>query len=248
VRRTSVISHYGFKTLCYGVVLPGPDIAAQGRDVMKSVRDAGFEIGVHCYDHVLWQDNVANRNLEWTRNQMALAIEAFRRVFEEAPKVHGAAGWQMNEFVPSLEREFGFEYASDTRGTRPFFPATATGRPVCIQLPTTLPTFDELLGTEGCTAENIDEALFRRTIASAQSDHVFTLHAELEGMRLKESFARLLSRWRAAGFELCSMRAFFEGLALETVPLGAIVYESIEGRSGLLATESPLATSQGISP
>ena len=52
VRRTSVVSHYGWRTLLYGTLLPGPQIGARAGDVMRSVRDAGFEVGVHCYDHV----------------------------------------------------------------------------------------------------------------------------------------------------------------------------------------------------
>ncbi len=35
VARTSVLKHYGLKTLLYGVLLPGPDIGTQGGDVMR---------------------------------------------------------------------------------------------------------------------------------------------------------------------------------------------------------------------
>ncbi|MGB6450847.1 MAG: hypothetical protein WBE92_08855, partial [Steroidobacteraceae bacterium] len=58
VRRTSVTSHYGLRTLLYGTLLPGPRIGARAGDVMRAVRDAGFEVGVHCHDHVRWQDGV----------------------------------------------------------------------------------------------------------------------------------------------------------------------------------------------
>ena len=48
-----------------------------------------------------------------------------------------------------------------------------------MQLPTTLPTLDELIGVDGA-----DEGNVARGAARAQRrrhDHVFTLHAELEG-------------------------------------------------------------------
>ncbi|HVR92744.1 MAG TPA: 4-deoxy-4-formamido-L-arabinose-phosphoundecaprenol deformylase, partial [Casimicrobiaceae bacterium] len=38
VRRTSVVTHYGVKTLLYGTMLPGPDIGRRAGDVMRSVR------------------------------------------------------------------------------------------------------------------------------------------------------------------------------------------------------------------
>ena len=46
VKRTSVVEHYGIKTLMYGTLLPGPDIGRRAGDVMRRVRDEGFEIGM----------------------------------------------------------------------------------------------------------------------------------------------------------------------------------------------------------
>lgn len=42
VRRTSVITHYGLKTLLYGTLLPGADIGRECAGEMRAVRDAGF--------------------------------------------------------------------------------------------------------------------------------------------------------------------------------------------------------------
>ncbi len=60
VRRTSVVEHYGIRTLLYGTLLPGPRIDRKGAAVMRAVHAAGFEVGVHCHDHVRWQDTVAH--------------------------------------------------------------------------------------------------------------------------------------------------------------------------------------------
>src|SRR5215470_9174473 len=75
VSRTSVLSHYGLRTLLYGTLLPGPDIGRRCRDVMRSVRDAGFEVGIHTWDHVKWQDGVEGAGAEWTGWQMSLACQ-----------------------------------------------------------------------------------------------------------------------------------------------------------------------------
>src|SRR5512146_1224062 len=73
VSRTSVVEHYGIKTLLYGTLLPGPDIGRKCTDIMRSVRDAGFEVGIHCYDHIRWQDHVANKDADWTKREMQRA-------------------------------------------------------------------------------------------------------------------------------------------------------------------------------
>src|SRR5580693_9558439 len=67
VARTSVLRHYGLKTLMYGVLLPGPDIGREAGAEMRSVYDDGFEVGLHTYDHVRWQDYVATATPAWTR-------------------------------------------------------------------------------------------------------------------------------------------------------------------------------------
>jgi peptidoglycan/xylan/chitin deacetylase (PgdA/CDA1 family) len=54
VSRTSVLEHYGLRTLMYGTLLPGPDIGRREAAVMQSVRAAGHEVGIHCWDHIRW--------------------------------------------------------------------------------------------------------------------------------------------------------------------------------------------------
>src|SRR5450432_3402780 len=66
VARTSVLKHYGLKTLLYGVLLPGPHIGRSGGAEMRSVHEAGFEVGLHTYDHVRWQDYVVKATSAWT--------------------------------------------------------------------------------------------------------------------------------------------------------------------------------------
>jgi undecaprenyl phosphate-alpha-L-ara4FN deformylase len=244
VARTSVLKHYGLKTLLYGIVLPGPDIGREAGAVMRSVRDAGFEVGLHTYDHVRWQDHVAKASAAWTRIEFERGMNAFERVFGTYPKSHAAAGWQINAHALELEREYGLSYASDTRGRTPFWPLLPQGPSTCPQLPTTLPTFDELLGRDGIDESNIADAVFRLsgTTPGAPRDdqlHVFTLHAELEGMRLLGPFEALLQSWQAAGAKISALAAIRE-LGLQwPVPDQAVMMGEIPGRSGLLAVQPP---------
>ncbi len=158
VARTSVLKHYGLKTLLYGVLLPGPDIGRSAGAVMRSVSDAGFEVGLHTYDHVRWQDYVATATPAWTRVEFERGLKAFERVFGFLPQSHAAAGWQINAHALELEQEYGLRYASDTRGGPPFLPLLANGVSSCPQLPTTLPTFDEILGVGGVDESSVAES------------------------------------------------------------------------------------------
>ena len=199
VKRTSVVEHYGIKTLMYGVLLPGPHIGRRCRSFMHEIARSGFEVGVHTYDHIKWQDGVAGASEPWTRRELTLALDEFVEVFGQRPVVHGAAGWQMNAYVPALEQELGFRYASDTRGVSPFVPLVAGAEVAVPQLPTTLPTLDELIGRPDLEGVDPVDHLLALTAGDAERDHVFTLHAELEGGAYLESFERLLRIWHSRG-------------------------------------------------
>ena len=163
VQRTSVVKHYGVRTLLYGTLLPGPDIGRRAGDVMRAVRDTGHETGIHCYDHVRWQDGVAGADLRWTQQQMTLACERYTDIFKEAPRTHGAAGWQMNVHALRLTQRLGFDYCSDGRGRYPHLPVWRAELIRCPQFPTTLPTLDELIGTDGVSVENVAAHLLTLT-------------------------------------------------------------------------------------
>ncbi|MBI3480853.1 MAG: 4-deoxy-4-formamido-L-arabinose-phosphoundecaprenol deformylase [Nitrosomonadales bacterium] len=235
VSRTSVVEHYGIKTLLYGTLLPSPDIGKKCADIMRMVRTAGFEVGIHCYDHIRWQDYVADQDEEWTRRELQRAVDRYTEIFGEAPHAHAAAGWQMNRHALRLMQRFGFKYSSDTRGTHPFIPTWQAEIIACPQLPTTLPTLDELMNRDGITLENIAQHILRLTENASQSGHVFTLHAELEGGKWLPIFEQLLQGWQDQGYELVSMQQYLQGLDVAALPRHEMVMREVEGRIGKLA-------------
>jgi hypothetical protein len=79
-------------------------------------------------------------------------------------------------------------------------------------------------------------------------EHVYTLHAELEGMKLAGAFEKLLAGWKDQGYQLVAMRDLVLGREPFTLPMHEVVSGSVAGRSGTLATQgkpflAPLATS-----
>ena len=237
VRRTSVVSHYGPVTLLYGTVLPGPDIGRRCADTMRAVRDAGFEVGIHTHDHIKWQDGVADADAQWTQQQMELACDRFRDIFGADAKVHGAAGWQMNRHAYRLTQQLGFDYSSDTRGTRPFVPIYNAEIVACPQLPTTLPTLDELIGVDGITADNVADRLLEMSGDALEGGHVYTLHAELEGLKLLPVFERLLQGWMQMNYQLVSLGDYFGELPNKDLPRHDVTVGELPGRSGTLSLQ-----------
>jgi peptidoglycan/xylan/chitin deacetylase (PgdA/CDA1 family) len=203
---------------------------------MRTVRDAGFEVGVHTWDHIRWQDNVCQRDAVWTRQEMVLAVARFEEIFGHKPLVHGAAGWQMNDAAYAQEKELGFGYASDGRGGAPFQPIDSHGADMGVpQIPTTLPTLDELIGIDGWHAGNVHEHLLKLTATPPEYDHVYTLHSELEGMKMLATFDRLLSGWKQQGYQLVACRDLHATLDRQALERRQPKMGELPGRSGLVA-------------
>ena len=49
---------YGLRTVLSGTLLPARPIALAFPEVMRDLKRSGFEVGVHGYDHVRWQDQL----------------------------------------------------------------------------------------------------------------------------------------------------------------------------------------------
>lgn len=234
VSRTSVLEHYGLRTLLYGTLLPGPDIGRRCAPLLREVATRGFEVGVHCWDHNAWQDRLASAGDDFACRQLQQAQQRFTEIFGRPAHIHGAAGWQMNDAALRCAEQLGFTVLSDTRGGAPFRPVVAGRVLDCVQLPTTLPTLDELMGRDDPAGADPVAWLLRLTAAAA-TDQVYTLHAELEGRRLAGWFERLLQGWRDQGHAFATLGQLADSLDWPALPARPLRLGSVDGRAGTLA-------------
>lgn len=209
--------------------LPGGDIGRSCRAALREVRQAGFETAIHAFDAVRWTHSVENANEEWTRNQMQLACEAFLEIFDESATAHGAVGWQMNRHAFRLTQRLGFRYCSDTRGTFPFMPVRDAEIMACPQVPTTLPTFEELIGRDGITVKEVPQRLLQLSENPPATGHVFTLRAEL-GMEFVTVLDELLAGWRAQGYTPVALEDCIVNADLARLPRHNVIAGIIPGR------------------
>ena len=224
----------------YGTVLPAPDIGRRCAEIMRRVRDAGFEVGIHAWDSARWRETAAASDERWTFGQMKRAADRFEEIFGTPSQVHGAAGWQMNTHAYRLTQRLGFEYCSDTRGYHPFVPVVNAELVACPQIPTTLPALDELLARDGMSPANAAALLVKATrTLPAPAGHVYTLSAELEGMALLPLFEQILQAWRADGMELLSLNAYFAAARAAPLPRHRVRIGRLDGFADALALQGP---------
>jgi peptidoglycan/xylan/chitin deacetylase (PgdA/CDA1 family) len=243
VSRTSVVQLYGIRTLLNGTLLPAPHIGRRNGDAMRAVRDAGFEVGIHCYNHYRWQDHLQRMDLASVRAEFGAARAEFSRIFGGEAQTAGAAGWQSNSNSREVYDEAGLLYSSDTRGALPFFPRIGGKVYRTLEIPSTLPTLDELMGRPEHPDSSIPGYLL--SLLDPGRLNVFTLHAEIEGMGRRELFRQFMKACRGAGVEFVRLDDAARQLLSHRAAIPACdqAMGTIDGRSGLVATQAAVAGS-----
>ena len=217
--------------------LPGSDIGRRCADAMRAARSAGFETGIHAFDRARWRGTARSADATWTQREMQHACERFQEIFREPALTHAAADWQMNRHAYRLTQRLGFRYCSDTRGTCPFVPVCNAEIIACPQLPTTLPTLDELIGVNGVTTDDAVDHMMRLSAVPSPAGHVYTLRAEREGLKLAPVFDKLLIGWRAQGYAPVALRDFADDINMARLPRHCVVDGNIPGRAATLARQ-----------
>jgi undecaprenyl phosphate-alpha-L-ara4FN deformylase len=238
VSRTSVVKLYGVRTLLNGTVLPAPHIGRRNASTLRLVRDSGFEVGIHCYNHYRWQDYVQKMSLARIREEFMAARTEFLRVFATEAQTAGAAGWQSNARSRQVYDEANLLYASDTRGAFPFCPRIEGKVFQTLEIPSTLPTFDELLGRP----EYPESRIVPHYLSLLREDrpNVFTIHAEIEGMGHRTLFRALLAACRERGVQFIRLDELARELLADraSIPGCDQRLAEIDGRSGLVAVQA----------
>ncbi len=237
VSRTSVVSAYGIRTLLNGVLLPGPHVGRRNEAIMRKTRDLGHEVGIHCYDHIRWQDGLAKMSRNEIYEEFGKARREFERIFNRPSTTAGAAGWQANSFSLAAYDDAGLLYASDARGSHPFYPRIGSTVYKTVQIPSTLPTLDELLGRPEYPEERIVGHYL--SLLRPGTLNVFTIHAEIEGMSKMPLFRILLEAIKQKTVQVVTLEAWARRLHDNPshVPVCDLIQGTIDGRSGTLSLQ-----------
>jgi peptidoglycan/xylan/chitin deacetylase (PgdA/CDA1 family) len=231
--RNKAPSAYGIKTMLYGTLLPAPMIAASFPDILRRVEQKGHEVGIHCWDHVKWHDYLPWLPKPVTVMELGQASALFEEIFGHRTRTTAAPGWTVSAASLEIQDAMQLSYCSDSRGRAPFYPVIDGRRYRTLQIPTTWPTADELLGENGITAETINDHYLTLVKPGL---NVHTIHAEVEGRGLADCFADLLERLLAGGARFITLAEAAEQFGRHAVTAPLAMGE-LPGRAGDVALQ-----------
>jgi undecaprenyl phosphate-alpha-L-ara4FN deformylase len=236
--RTNPLRIYGLKTLLCGTFLPPPIIGELAPALLQEIVDAGHELGLHGFDHVLWQDRLEGLAEVAIAREVEGAIATYMNVLKASPLSFAAPGWQANGASLAVLDRQGFLYCSDTRGAFPFMPTVHGHVYQTLQIPTTLPTLDEVLGRDGLRGERVNDFFLSHLRLDRLNVH--TIHAEVEGRTYLNLFESLLNRFEVQGVayvKLCDVAKALLHQGPDHLPHAVIQPRPIPGRAGEVACQ-----------
>jgi undecaprenyl phosphate-alpha-L-ara4FN deformylase len=232
--RTRASALYGWDILLKGTLWPGPVIGQKLESVILATARAGHEVGLHAWDHHAWQSRLDRMDSAAIHRTLSLGVELLTRILGRPPACSAAPAWKSNDLVLREKTKFAFVYNSDCRGESVFYPLVGGEALPQPQIPTTLPTYDEVIGRRGISDINFND--FILSLLKPGKLNVLTAHAEVEGIKAIDLFRSFLKRAEGKG-------SFF-------VPLGhllkdhppsdrsVVVAKEIPGREGWIACQS----------
>jgi len=228
--RVGVLQTYGIRTLLYGILIRGPEIARKGADIIRTIIDQGHEVGIHGYNHVDWHDHIKNLDRGQTETILRESTRVYKEITGRDPLSFAAPGWMINAHALNFFQENGFVYSSDTRGEMPFFPVMDNRRFNIIQIPSTLPTLDEVVGIEGDDQETLSDYF---TGSLKKGLNILTIHAELEGKRWGHLLDAFILKSLSRGFKFKRLIDIAQDLKVQgNLPVCKIYFGYIRGRAG----------------
>lgn len=223
--RTQALRTYGWRTVLSGTLLTPRPVGESFGALLRDVMAEGHELGLHGYDHFGWQHRIHRMGRRDIEAAFRTGIGAFASAVGQSPSASAAPGWRTTAEALAVQEQFGFRYASDARGVCPFRVQMGRVAYATLQIPTTMPTMDELVGTVR-DISGVLESTLRPGL------NVFTAHAEVEGGPFLGEFERFLQR--ARGTQILRLIDVAAPLmsGVERVPSARIARGRIRGRSG----------------
>ena len=234
--RTRAARLYGWDILVRGTLCSGPVIGKRCPGPIREAAGAGHEVGLHAWDHHQWQTRLERMDQHALTREIQQGYDLLTDIIGRRPDCFAAPAWRITaDALQALDR-FQFRFTSDCRGRSIFRPIVDGPRLSHVQVPTTLPTYDELIGLK-CLPETYNKYLLE--MIRPDCLNVLTIHAEVEGISCLPLFHDFLdkARQRDIVFEplgdiLCQTQKIVES---------GIHKSTVAGRDGWLACQGVIS-------
>ncbi|MDD4735280.1 MAG: 4-deoxy-4-formamido-L-arabinose-phosphoundecaprenol deformylase [Kiritimatiellae bacterium] len=232
--RSKAANLYGWDILLMGTAWPGPRIGKRCETQLRACAEAGHEIGFHAWDHHRWQAAIERLTRADMQRELQRGTTELTRLTGHPPLSSAAPGWRCNNDALEEKESLGFTYNSDCRGDHVFLPVVNQRILQTPQIPVTLPTYDEIIGSPGITPSTYNNHIL--SLIRPNALNVYTIHAEAEGIQCRALFRQLLESAEKQAVRFVPLSTFLT--RFPNPPTGTIAPRVVPGREGWMACQA----------
>ena len=233
--RENAIKLYGLNAIFKGLLWPGPDIGLKLSETLKAIQETNHEVALYALDQHKWQMNISKYSKEKAENEIVCAMEKWNNIFGKLPQSAGNPSWQLSSnWLDYFETDYAHKllYRSDCRGSEIGYPEIDNKTYSTLQIPTTLPTFDEAIGSHGVNEYNYNKYILDKILPGQLN--VLTINAEVEGISYYNLFKDFIIKCRLYNIEVVPLIELYKRNR-KTKNIFHVSMEKIAGREGKLA-------------
>jgi undecaprenyl phosphate-alpha-L-ara4FN deformylase len=197
----------------------------------------GHEIGLHAWDHHGWQSRLDRMSAAKIGRELERGVALLKNILGKPSLCSAVPAWKCNGTVLLQKEKYPFQFNSDCRGWSVFLPVVAGIAGLQPQIPTTLPTYDEAIGSHGITEANYNDYLLG--LIKPGQLNVLTVHAEVEGMSCVKIFDLFLQSATLKGIKFTPLGDLIKDAKIQEY--GRIVRGTTPGRDGWIACQRRLS-------
>lgn len=227
----------GLSALSYGTLVVAPAFDADGARLAAEIHNQGHELAVFGDSPSRWIDRVAHADADW----VAERLDAIDASYLGAAK-HAAGlvspGWQIHPALLSGLGQRPFTFTSMTRGRYPYLPVLQGVRSTVVEIPTTLPTADELLRQVEVTPDSLHEFLYAESRRLLPVGHVYAASADGEGLGMLPLMEKLLVMWKGQDGAVRPLGEILDDVDTARLPHHQVGWGRVPGNPGHVAMQS----------
>jgi undecaprenyl phosphate-alpha-L-ara4FN deformylase len=219
----------GLLPLTYGTLLVGPSLARAAAAPMALAAKEGHEVGLLGLSPRHWSHRLAHADARWVDRQFTRLWDTFVGAGGVAPTGLATPDWQINPQLLGQLTPGRYRFSTLSRGKFPYFPVLQDVRSRVPEIPTTLPTVDELLQEPGVSIDNVHEHLYARSQRVLPAGHVFAASAESEGLGRLPLMEKLLVMWKGQDGSVRTLGDLLQEINVATLPHHQVGWGSADG-------------------
>jgi peptidoglycan/xylan/chitin deacetylase (PgdA/CDA1 family) len=230
--------HLGFASLAYGTLLIPPALGRVSKQWLVTARQNGHEVGLFGLSPLIWARRLAHAESDWVQRECGALWARYTDEVADEPIALATPAWQINPALMAELDRSRFAFSSLTRGKLPYRPILQGERSGVPEIPTTLPTVDEMLQHGGVNDHNVHEFLYAESCRVLPAGHVFAASAEREGLDRLGLMEKLLVMWKGQEGSLRALGDLLQEADMATLPEHQIGWGRVTGSTDHMAIQS----------